>query len=128
LPEWQAVPGTRFVVDRFGKGTDKVPCKSWFLTHFHSDHYRGLTSKFKAGKVAAASADILIFLCKHSFRPWETSTLVCLLEVLHAGTVYCTLITARLAHQRLKVHNFSATSPGWCCIVLAFMVLLNMVL
>ncbi|KAK9914751.1 hypothetical protein WJX75_000111 [Coccomyxa subellipsoidea] len=49
LPSWQKVPGLPFLVDRFGKGTEKATCKSWFLTHFHSDHYKGLTSKFKAG-------------------------------------------------------------------------------
>ncbi len=49
LPPWQKMPGLPFLVDRFGKGTEKAACKSWFLTHFHSDHYKGLTSKFKAG-------------------------------------------------------------------------------
>ncbi|EIE25374.1 DRMBL-domain-containing protein [Coccomyxa subellipsoidea C-169] len=67
LPPWQKMPGLPFLVDRFGKGTEKAACKSWFLTHFHSDHYKGLTSKFKA------------------------------------GVIYCTLITAKLVHQRLKV-------------------------
>ncbi len=49
LPPWQKVPGQPFLVDRFGKGTEKMACKSWFLTHFHSDHYKGLTSQFKGG-------------------------------------------------------------------------------
>jgi DNA cross-link repair 1A protein len=49
VQEWHRVPGTSFLVDRFGKGTEGLPCRSWFLTHFHADHWKGLTSRFKAG-------------------------------------------------------------------------------
>lgn len=55
LPEWQAVPGTRIVVDCFGRAAEKASgCRAWILTHFHSDHYRGLTAHFKAGALSAA--------------------------------------------------------------------------
>ncbi|DBA87437.1 TPA: hypothetical protein ACH3X1_004479 [Trebouxia sp. C0004] len=69
LPEWQLVPGTRFVVDKFGgKAYEAAPyTKHWFLTHFHADHYGGLGPRFKQ------------------------------------GVIYCSPITARLVHQRLKV-------------------------
>eukprot|EP00803_Ostreobium_quekettii_P007090 evm.model.scf_2760.1 EVM.evm.TU.scf_2760.1 scf_2760:1068-7777(+) len=50
LPEWQRVPGTQFVVDRFNKVWG-VRCKSWFLTHFHSDHYHGLNASFDKGTI-----------------------------------------------------------------------------
>lgn len=51
LPEWQLVPGTRFVVDKFGsKASEAAPqTKHWFLTHFHADHYGGLGPRFKQG-------------------------------------------------------------------------------
>jgi glyoxylase-like metal-dependent hydrolase (beta-lactamase superfamily II) len=51
LPEWQLVPGTRFVVDKFGgKAYEAAPhTKHWFLTHFHTDHYGGLGPRFKQG-------------------------------------------------------------------------------
>ena len=51
LPEWQLVPGTRFVVDKFGgKAVEAAPqTKHWFLTHFHADHYGGLGPRFKQG-------------------------------------------------------------------------------
>jgi DNA cross-link repair 1A protein len=46
------VPGTSFVVDCFRpKATKGVRCTSWFLTHFHSDHYGGLSSSFRGGTI-----------------------------------------------------------------------------
>ena len=45
-PPWIRVPGTRFIVDGFqgyGKSHGGWWCRHWFLTHFHADHYRGLT-------------------------------------------------------------------------------------
>ena len=44
-PPWIRVPGTRFIVDGFqgyGKSHSRW-CANWFLTHFHADHYKGLT-------------------------------------------------------------------------------------
>lgn len=57
LPPWQAVPGTPFVVDKFGKGTVAMPCQHWFLSHFHADHYGGLTRSFKQGGFLPSSPD-----------------------------------------------------------------------
>jgi len=43
VPPWQAVPGTPFVVDGFTGAAARMSTPSgWFLTHFHSDHYKGL--------------------------------------------------------------------------------------
>ena len=52
LPDWQLVPGTRFVVDKFGgRAYEAAPnTKHWFLTHFHADHYGGLGPRFKQGE------------------------------------------------------------------------------
>ena len=40
------MPGTPFVVDKFGPTTTGVPCQHWFLTHFHADHYGGLCPRW----------------------------------------------------------------------------------
>ena len=49
-PCWIRPPGTRFIVDGFewdlGRGG---ACETWFLTHFHADHHRGLTKTFDKG-------------------------------------------------------------------------------
>jgi hypothetical protein len=44
------IPGTDFVVDGF-KIKNKADYKHWFLTHFHSDHYSGITKTWKNGTI-----------------------------------------------------------------------------
>lgn len=41
---------SRFIVDRFKK-ISRVSCTSWFLTHFHADHYGGLSGSFNKGTI-----------------------------------------------------------------------------
>ncbi|CAL5074130.1 unnamed protein product [Urochloa decumbens] len=52
-PLWCCIPGTPFRVDafRYLRGD----CCHWFLTHFHVDHYQGLTRSFCHGKIYCSS-------------------------------------------------------------------------
>lgn len=49
VPSWCSVPGTPFRVDAFQYL--RRDCSHWFLTHFHIDHYQGLTRSFSYGKI-----------------------------------------------------------------------------
>jgi len=47
LPEYKKIRGTNIVVDGFNSLKPRITCV-YFLSHFHSDHYRGLTGDFCA--------------------------------------------------------------------------------
>ncbi|GIM03994.1 hypothetical protein Vretimale_8641, partial [Volvox reticuliferus] len=57
VPECHTIPGTRILVDLFGplsKGISASMSPFRILTHFHADHYKGLTRSFAGGTVLAS--------------------------------------------------------------------------
>ncbi|KAG2491739.1 hypothetical protein HYH03_009902 [Edaphochlamys debaryana] len=56
VPEAHTIPGTRFLVDYFGPPSRDIPAAAApfrILTHFHADHYKGLTKSFAGGTLLA---------------------------------------------------------------------------
>ncbi|KFK37360.1 hypothetical protein AALP_AA4G246500 [Arabis alpina] len=76
IPQWNCIPGTPFRVDAFKYLTRD--CCHWFLTHFHLDHYQGLTKSFSHGKIYCSLITAKLVNMKIGI-PWER------LEVLHLG-------------------------------------------
>ncbi|KAL6529949.1 hypothetical protein OROMI_028594 [Orobanche minor] len=54
LPHSKLIPKTRFIVDGF-KHADPIFSVSYFLSHFHSDHYTGLSAQWSKGIIYCSS-------------------------------------------------------------------------
>lgn len=51
-PAWRRIPGTNIIVDCFGRSSAAAGLnRTWVLTHYHADHYMGLTRAFKQGVI-----------------------------------------------------------------------------
>ncbi len=62
-PGWRIVEGTKFVVDEF-KAKPPPGCSGFFLSHFHADHYGGLTKSFSDGLIYCSQATANLVISK----------------------------------------------------------------
>ncbi|KAI3711838.1 hypothetical protein L1987_70386 [Smallanthus sonchifolius] len=67
-PSWCSITGTPFRVDAFKYL--RRDCSHWFLTHFHADHYGGLTKTFCHGKIYCSLITAKLVNLKIGI-PWE---------------------------------------------------------
>jgi DNA cross-link repair 1A protein len=83
VPPWQAVEGTPFIVDAFGASARHVSSGTWFLTHFHSDHYAGLSASWCRGvivctPVTAALVALRLRVPRAALRPLPLNARTCI--------------------------------------------------
>jgi DNA cross-link repair 1A protein len=119
-PFYKRIPTTSITVDAFQFGA--VPdCSAYFLTHFHTDHYGGLTAKFKGNVYCSEGTAALVAgmlkLPRSQIFPlsMETPTMVAGTECTLLDANHCpgsVLILFKLRDGRIILHtgDFRATS------------------
>ncbi|XP_073129443.1 uncharacterized protein [Henckelia pumila] len=83
-PLWCRIPGTTFRVDAFKYL--KRDCSHWFLTHFHLDHYQGLTKSFGHGIIYCSSITAKLVKQKIGISPDKIQVLPLNQKINIAGT------------------------------------------
>ncbi|XP_050364634.1 DNA cross-link repair protein SNM1 [Argentina anserina] len=91
VPLWCCVPGTPFRVDAFKYL--RRDCSHWFLTHFHMDHYQGLTKSFCHGKIYCSSITAKLVNMKLGI-PWDNIQVVPLNQKINIAGVGVTCLDA----------------------------------
>ncbi|TKW04151.1 hypothetical protein SEVIR_7G090400v4 [Setaria viridis] len=113
-PFYKKIPGTPFTVDAFWYG-EVEGCSAYFLSHFHHDHYGGLTKKWCHGPIyCSALTARLVKMClsvnSDYICPLELDTeyviegvMVTLLEANHCPGA--ALIHFRLSDGKTYLHT-----------------------
>ncbi|PRQ27388.1 putative metallo-beta-lactamase, sterile alpha motif/pointed domain-containing protein [Rosa chinensis] len=91
VPSWCRVPGTPFRVDAFKYL--RRDCSHWFLTHFHMDHYQGLTKSFCHGKIYCSSITAKLVNMKLGI-PWDSIQVVPLNRKINIAGIDVTCLDA----------------------------------
>lgn len=119
-PFYKRIPTTSITVDAFQYGAVSN-CSAYFLTHFHTDHYGGLTSKFKGNVYCSEGTAALVagFLKLPRSQiyplPMETPTMVAEAECTLLDANHCpgaVMIRFKLRDGRVILHtgDFRATN------------------
>ncbi|KAK7829700.1 dna cross-link repair protein snm1 [Quercus suber] len=91
VPSWCCIPGTSFRVDAFRHL--RGDCSHWFLTHFHMDHYQGLTRSFCHGKIYCSSITASLVNMKIGI-PWDRLQVLPLNQKINIAGIDVTCLDA----------------------------------
>lgn len=85
-PAWRRLPGTNIIVDCFGRSAVAAgPNRTWVLTHFHADHYMGLSRGFRQGVVVCTPITAALVRLKLKVPPERLRVLQLGQEVVIEG-------------------------------------------
>ncbi|XP_057985792.1 uncharacterized protein LOC110662260 isoform X2 [Hevea brasiliensis] len=91
IPLWCTIPGTPFRVDAFKYL--RGDCAHWFLTHFHMDHYQGLTRSFCHGKIYCSLITARLVNMKIGI-PWDKLQILPLNQTINIAGIDVTCLDA----------------------------------
>ncbi|KAL8153080.1 hypothetical protein V2J09_010840 [Rumex salicifolius] len=91
VPLWCTIPGTPFRVDAFRYL--RRDCAYWFLTHFHADHYGGLTRSFSHGKIYCSMITARLVHMKIGI-PWDALEVLPLNQRITINGIHVTCFDA----------------------------------
>ncbi|GAV80704.1 SAM_1 domain-containing protein/DRMBL domain-containing protein/Lactamase_B_2 domain-containing protein [Cephalotus follicularis] len=91
IPLWCRIPGTPFRVDAFKYL--RGDCSHWFLTHFHMDHYQGLTRSFCYGKIYCSLITARLVNMKIGI-PWDKIQVLPINQKVNIGGIDVTCLDA----------------------------------
>ncbi|GAB2276374.1 hypothetical protein Dimus_011102 [Dionaea muscipula] len=91
IPPWCCIAGTPFRVDAFQHLRND--CSHWFLTHFHADHYQGLTKSFCYGKIYCSQVTAKLVSLKIGV-PWDKLFVLPLNQKISIAGVHVTCFDA----------------------------------
>eukprot|EP00039_Didymoeca_costata_P012833 m.186748 g.186748 ORF g.186748 m.186748 type:complete len:736 (-) comp15596_c0_seq2:93-2300(-) len=120
-PFYKRLPETRFTVDAFKYGSIDG-CVAYFLTHFHSDHYGGLTSKFTGNIYCSEGTGNLVAGILNVPRskiypiPMYSPTIVDGVEVTLLDANHCpgaVVILFKLQSGKLYLHTGDFRASSW---------------
>jgi hypothetical protein len=116
LPLSQCVPGAPFLVDSFSRESQKSGTRAFFLTHFHYDHFRGLSKGFSSGTIycTAETARLVQLRLKVQFcaGPALSCTRVC---HSHAPAQGPGLSCTRVCHSYARQNGHAGCGRPYCC-------------
>jgi len=109
-PAWRRLPGSNIIVDCFSRSAAAVGANhTWVLTHFHADHYMGLSRGFKQGRIICSPITAALVRLKLRVPPERLVVLELGQEVMVEGEA------GQLHTFTTALGSVLTINPSCCC-------------